>query len=406
MRELVRIADRLAGEGADATLRERAARAEAERLSAALEGNERELAELRRGGYLAQLRAAESSLATGDFETAQAMLTSGAEDSRRFEWGHLAARLESAWDSVRIVPARASALAVDRDGRWLAVGSIDGSVRLTELAHFAESGASELGELRLESPVGPVTALAFSPDVPGSSAARASTRLAVGGETGEIVLFEVPSGAIAGTWSAHDETVTDLAFVARGASLASASTDTTIRLWASPSGEPRGVLEGHTDVVNALAVDPEGRRLLSGRRRRDRARLGRRERKRSSTPSRGTRIGVVAVAWSPDGRLASASGRSHGALVGRGHRRRRAGLARPHGRRHGIGLLARWRGSMERWKRRNAAALAWKTRRAYRAFRRLACRSSKTWSWPPSETRSACCFLPATNGFTCFRPRS
>ena len=55
-----------------------------------------------------------------------------------------------------------------------------------------------------------------------------------------------------------------LSFSPDGATLASGSYDTTIRIWDVETGEELKTLSGHTDWVNSLAFSPDGKTLASG----------------------------------------------------------------------------------------------------------------------------------------------
>lgn len=60
----------------------------------------------------------------------------------------------------------------------------------------------------------------------------------------------------------HSAPVEGMTFQPDGELLATASADTTVRLW-SRTGEPLGVLREHTDAVSAVAFSPDGRLLAS-----------------------------------------------------------------------------------------------------------------------------------------------
>ena len=138
-------------------------------------------------------------------------------------------------------------------GTLLAVGTIDGSVRLRD---------TEDGILlqQLKGHQGAVTDLAFSPD---------GTLLASGAEDGEVRLWRVSDGSPLKMMRGHTGAVTGLAFSADGGELASASWDVPVWFWnvegcggsAQPCGESLFTLgkemAGELTVID-IALSPAG----------------------------------------------------------------------------------------------------------------------------------------------------
>ena len=101
----------------------------------------------------------------------------------------------------------------------------------------------------------------------GSTASRISPDgkwLATGGWDRTIKLRDAATGEEQLTIFGHEGFVLDLAFSPDSRSLASTSEDRSVRLWEVPTGRPIGVFHGHTDFVQAVAFAPDGRELASG----------------------------------------------------------------------------------------------------------------------------------------------
>ena len=64
----------------------------------------------------------------------------------------------------------------------------------------------------------------------------------------------------------HTDSVRAVVFSADGQLLASASSDTTVRVWETATGACRSVLEGHTDWVSAVVFSADGQLLASASR--------------------------------------------------------------------------------------------------------------------------------------------
>jgi WD40 repeat protein len=141
-------------------------------------------------------------------------------------------------------PKKVVALAFAPDGQALASGSEDRSVRVWNLAR--EGDYVQLTGLR------DVRSLAFSPD---------GSALAVGGSTkrgGEIKLYDLPSGKEIGSLLGHTQAVTSLAISPDGQTLGTASRDGTVKLWEWVGHGERAILRGHTAPVNAIAYSRDG----------------------------------------------------------------------------------------------------------------------------------------------------
>jgi WD40 repeat protein/DNA-binding SARP family transcriptional activator len=102
---------------------------------------------------------------------------------------------------------------------------------------------------------GPVYSVAFSPD---------GQLLAVGTAEGEVRLWQMPAGQLAGICLGHSHAVSSVAFSPNGETLASGSGDQTICLWNARTGHILHTLRGHTHHVQSVAFSPDGKILASG----------------------------------------------------------------------------------------------------------------------------------------------
>jgi WD40 repeat protein len=162
------------------------------------------------------------------------------------------------------------------DSRLLASGSENGTLRLWDAKSGAAIGARLKAHhgARHKAYEGVIKSELFSPDGrlrSSGSAVRSvafgtdSSKIASGGEDGEVRLWDAKSAAAIGhPIKGHQGVVNSLVFSPDGRFLASGSEDRTLRLWDAKTGAAIGSpLKGHEDSVRSVAFSPDGRFLAS-----------------------------------------------------------------------------------------------------------------------------------------------
>lgn len=180
--------------------------------------------------------------------------------------------------------APVKAIAFRPDGQWLASGAIDGNIRFSDVA----SGR----ELLNLSGNGSVTSVAFSPD---------GRWFASGNMEKVIKLWDLTIKREPLTLSGHSGSVSVAAFSADGQWLASGSSDKTVKIWAVATGREVATLTGHTDRITSLAFSADGQWLATGGFD-TRVKLWKVGVWREQQLQMGAADKVLAVAFNPDGR--------------------------------------------------------------------------------------------------------
>jgi WD40 repeat protein len=184
-------------------------------------------------------------------------------------------------------------VAFSPDGRLLASGSFDSTIVLWDAATGQEV-RTLTGHSRVES------RLAFSPD---------GQTVAAGGEDGSVKFWDVATSKSKEPLRWHTGVVRAVALSPDGKTAASAGEDKTIKLWDLATGRLRHTLTGHQATINDVRFSPDGKRLASGASD-GTARLWdlAADPPRAKAILRGHADRVAGVAFSPDGKLlASAS---------------------------------------------------------------------------------------------------
>ena len=139
-------------------------------------------------------------------------------------------------------------LAFSPDGQLLAAGSVNGEVRVWQVADYRQVMA-------LSGHKGWVWSVAFSPD---------GAHLASAGEDRMVRIWEMSTGQCLTKLLGHTDWIRCVAFSPDGSRLASSSDDGTIRVWQVSTGECLTTLQGAHGRVWSVAFSPDGARLVSG----------------------------------------------------------------------------------------------------------------------------------------------
>ncbi|MBN1201648.1 MAG: hypothetical protein JXJ20_07315 [Anaerolineae bacterium] len=151
------------------------------------------------------------------------------------------------WGMFHSDSNRVDSVAFSVDGLRLAAGGHDTLVRLWDMQSRVELSP-------LHGPTGAVTAVVFSP--------RDMT-LAAASDDGAVYLWDVQTGELLATFQGHTSYVKCAAFNPDGTVLATGGEDDSVRLWKVPTGAALAVLEGHTSTVLSVAFSPDSATLAS-----------------------------------------------------------------------------------------------------------------------------------------------
>ncbi|MGH7140927.1 MAG: WD40 repeat domain-containing protein, partial [Pirellulales bacterium] len=139
------------------------------------------------------------------------------------------------------------AVAVSRDGRLLATGSADRSVRVWDAAtHEPIAGTFWHAE--------PVTAVAFLPD---------AMRVVSGSEDGTARIWDCGANTLAGSPMRHAKAIRAVGVSPDGSRIITGSDDETARVWSVATTAPLCEALRHEGAVRAVAFSPDGTRFFT-----------------------------------------------------------------------------------------------------------------------------------------------
>jgi WD40 repeat protein/serine/threonine protein kinase len=200
--------------------------------------------------YFNSINLAEKYYLEGKVGRARSLLAAGPEELRGWEWYYLWRNLDQARMTLRGHGDMVLSVAFSPDGKRIASGSRDNTVKIWD----TEKGGEPLRTLVGHN--GGVPSVAFSPD---------GKRIVSGSWDETLKIWDVETGREVRTLRGHKAEVTSVAFSPDGKRIVSGSAqrDRTVKIWDAETGNEVMTLSGHRGAVHSVAYSPDGRRIAS-----------------------------------------------------------------------------------------------------------------------------------------------
>lgn len=212
----------------------------AERLASEVDATRHERDRADRRAYLANVRAADISLAMHDAAEARRQLDACPPALRGWEWRYLQAGLDESVTQAKIHPGSTVGIATSSDGAWLAAVGSHGTLRVASTAPDPEA---------------PPTVVTYETELTCVAIAPDDQRIATGAANRSVQLWR-PDGTLERTLSFHANTLHAVAFSADGRYLLSGCRGGALAIYDLQANRLAHFIEGMGASVRAIVADP------------------------------------------------------------------------------------------------------------------------------------------------------